>query len=338
MEPNNIKRVGEEMVVKKNKKPLVSVGVVVYNQKNYIKTCIDSILKQDYENLEIIIGDDRSTDGTQKILKKYKTKYPEKIKLILSKKNQGITKNHNNILKKCSGKYIAWLGGDDLFLQNKIKTQVKYMEKNKNIVLSYHNIDVFNSKNNKTMYLFNNFLKPREGDVDLIVKYGTFMGACSVMVLRKACPKKFNEKIKISSDWLFWIETCYNGDIGYINKILSRYRRHEGNITQNINYKSALKERLLTLKLIDKAKLKNKETLKKAFARLYYNYSIKCIINEDNEAKRSIKESIKNYNLGFKQKMTLYLINLNIIKLIKIYNKYIRTKKTDRIIAKIMNP
>ena len=93
---------------------------MTYNQKNYLKECIDSILSQDYENIEIIIADDYSKDGTQDMLKEYNQKYPNKFILKLSERNQGITKNSNLAHFACNGKYIAWMGGDDLMLPSKI--------------------------------------------------------------------------------------------------------------------------------------------------------------------------------------------------------------------------
>ncbi|MDD5217725.1 MAG: glycosyltransferase family A protein, partial [Candidatus Omnitrophica bacterium] len=58
--------------------PLVSVGIVTFNHKEFIDGCIDSALIQDYENIEIVIADDASTDGTRDILREYQKKYPDK--------------------------------------------------------------------------------------------------------------------------------------------------------------------------------------------------------------------------------------------------------------------
>ena len=101
--------------------PLVSVAIITYNQKEYLRECIESILEQDYDNIEIVVSDDCSTDGTQEMLKEYDRKYPNKFVLKLSDKNQGITQNSNLAHFACSGKYIAWMGGDDLMLPEKIK-------------------------------------------------------------------------------------------------------------------------------------------------------------------------------------------------------------------------
>ena len=77
------------------KHPLVSIAIITYNQKEFLRECIDSILIQDYSNFEIVVADDCSSDGTQELLKTYKNKHPNKFVLELAKKNLGITQNSN---------------------------------------------------------------------------------------------------------------------------------------------------------------------------------------------------------------------------------------------------
>ncbi|WP_341201690.1 glycosyltransferase [Planomicrobium okeanokoites] len=217
------------------KKPKVSVAIVSYNQKKYLEECLISILNQNYPNLEIIIADDGSTDGTIEMLEKYTQVDGIKIKVLPSKNNKGITTNSNKAFQNCTGDYICWMGGDDLMLPNKIKKQVNFMEKNKEISLCYHDLDVFNSSDNSTIRKFNSGSKghfPFVGAGNLLIQYGTFLGACSVMTRSRHCPKSgFNNNIKVASDWLFWIETAMNGKIGYIDEVLGRYRRHDNNVT-----------------------------------------------------------------------------------------------------------
>lgn len=213
--------------------PLVSVAVITYNQKEFLKECIESILYQDYKNLEIVIADDASTDGTQEMLREYEKHYPGKFILILAEKNQGITANSNAAHFSCKGKYIAWMGGDDLMLPGKISKQLRFMEKNPECAVCYHDLDVFDSNTNKTLYFFSKRNKPREGSVRTLIKYGVFNGACSSMVRINKTPKEgFNRFIPVASDWLYWVESLASGgSINYINEVLGRYRRHSDNVT-----------------------------------------------------------------------------------------------------------
>ncbi|NOF19497.1 glycosyltransferase [Vibrio cholerae] len=220
-----------------NKYPLVSIAIITYNQKEYLRECIESCLSQDYPNIEIVIADDCSTDGTQAMLRDYERAYQNKFVLRLSEKNQGITPNSNAAHFACSGKYIAWMGGDDLMLPGKITKQVNFMENNPDCTICYHNLDVFDSETDETLYFFNNKLK-FNGNIKTAIRYGTFNGACSNMVRAEKTPVHGYEKsLPVASDWLYWVETLSNGGtIDYIDDVLGRYRRHSNNITRKENF------------------------------------------------------------------------------------------------------
>jgi glycosyltransferase involved in cell wall biosynthesis len=221
------------------KKPLVSAAVITYNQKELLKDCIESILSQDYPNFEIVVADDGSLDGTKELLLEYQEKYgEEKFKLVIAEKNQGITPNSNAAHFACNGKYISWIGGDDLMLPGKLSKQVEYMESNPDCTICYHNVEVFdsdtgktlkywNSKNNKSSYI--------EGTVEVSLKHGVFNCACTNMVRRSKTPKHgYETRLPIASDWMYWIETLENGGtINYIDEVLAKYRVHSKNITKN---------------------------------------------------------------------------------------------------------
>lgn len=218
--------------------PLVSVAVVTFNQKEYVRECIESIISQDYKNIEIIVADDCSTDGTQEMLLEYEKMYPKLFKLRLAEKNLGITKNHNVAHFACDGKYISWIGGDDLMMPDKIRKQVDFMESNPNCTLSYHNLEVFFSDSIKDSYLLNTDSNPKEGNVETMIKYGCFNGGCSTMLRRSKSPENgFDERLPVASDWMYWVESLGNGgEILFINEVLGKYRRHNNNVTSQKNY------------------------------------------------------------------------------------------------------
>jgi glycosyltransferase involved in cell wall biosynthesis len=228
--------------------PLVSVAIITYNQKEFIVEAIESTLMQDYRPIEIIVGDDCSSDGTDEILQRYQSIYPDIVKIIRSQKNIGATGNSNNVHFACTGKYVAWLGGDDLMLQGKLKKQVAFLEANPTYNLVYHNLDVFESTTNKHLFYFNNKKNCRTGNIATLIKYGSFNGACATIVKREAAPSYgYNTNLPVAADWLFWIENLADGgSVGYIDEVLGRYRRHEGNVTRK-NSKGASQAYLDTL-------------------------------------------------------------------------------------------
>lgn len=215
--------------------PLVSVAIITFNQKDFLLDCVESILAQDYPNIEIAVADDGSRDGSQELLRQYAAVHPGVFKLALAEHNRGITVNSNAALALCTGKYIAWMGGDDLMLPGKLSKQVAFMERHPDCTICYHNLDVFDSDSNKTLYLSADKAKPLEGGVKVVIENQCFNGACASMVRADKSPQGgFNELIPYASDWMYWIESLHNGGtINYIDEVLGRYRRHGGNVTKN---------------------------------------------------------------------------------------------------------
>lgn len=111
---------------KKSKLPLVSVLVVTYNQQKYTKECLDSLRQQQYPNIEIIVVDNASKDGTQSFIQK---SYPE-IKLIQNKENQYFAEGNNIGYRNSKGKYIFLLNNDAYIEKNVISKLVAYLEDN----------------------------------------------------------------------------------------------------------------------------------------------------------------------------------------------------------------
>lgn len=110
---------------------LLSIIVPNYNNDKYINICVDSILAQTYKNVEIIIIDDASTDGSPEILKKYEATYPF-VKVILNENNQGVTKNRNTAINLATGNYITTLDSDDYYIDKyKLEKEMDIIKKNR---------------------------------------------------------------------------------------------------------------------------------------------------------------------------------------------------------------
>ena len=115
----------------------ISVIVPVYKSEKYLKRCVNSIRKQVYENLEIILVDDYSSDNSIDVIKNLLNRKMEKeIKLIENEKNKGVAFSRKLGIKKATGRYICFQEADDLWDKDKIKKQVQFM-KEKNCAFSY---------------------------------------------------------------------------------------------------------------------------------------------------------------------------------------------------------
>ena len=294
----------------KDTHPLISIFMPTYNHEHFIAQAIDSVLAQDYSNWELIIGDDASIDKTYVIIEQYEKKYPEKIKPFRNEINLGITKNFNKILSKCSGKYIAIASGDDILLPNKLSSQVKLMESNINCILSYHDIEVFDSTSEQTIRFWNSgesCTKPVTGNskevAKALVKDGTkFMAAMSVMVKKESIPTHgHDERIPIASDWLLWIEICANnnGEVAFLDEIYARYRKHPNSITSKPeNY---MEDIFVTLALVEARYHYLTKFAQQRRAHIYYRRAKLEIHNNNFAIARSLlREHIRHSGLSWK--------------------------------------
>lgn len=125
---------------------LVSVIVPVYNVKNYIEKCINSIINQTYRNLEIILVDDGSKDGSGVICDIY-SKKDSRIKVV-HKKNKGLSSARNVGLKNSHGNFCLFVDGDDYISPTMVKTMVKKIGNSDLIICNYKKVE----KNGKEWY------------------------------------------------------------------------------------------------------------------------------------------------------------------------------------------
>lgn len=138
----------EELSFSPPHEPVVSVLVQTYQQKNFIKECLDSILIQETTfDFEVLVGDDGSADGTRELCLEYAENYPDKIRLLFHhQENQikvlgGPTSNFNAFYNFYSarGKYIAFCEGDDKWTDpTKLQKQVEFLQKNNTFSFTYH--------------------------------------------------------------------------------------------------------------------------------------------------------------------------------------------------------
>lgn len=118
----------------KAKLPLVSVLMTVYNARPFLRESVSSILSQTYKNLELIVVDDGSDDGSTEIIKSF-SKRSRRVKTVFLKKNVGPSHASNAGLKITKGMYIARMDADDISYPDRIERQVRFLEKHSDVVL-----------------------------------------------------------------------------------------------------------------------------------------------------------------------------------------------------------
>lgn len=136
------------------KTPMVSVIIPVFNGAKFLKEAVMSVMKSSYKNFEILLVDDGSSDTSKHICYELEKKYKRTIRFFPMPKNNGLGRVLNFALKIAKGKYIARLNQDDVQLPHRLKTEVEYLEKHKNIVAVGSWNKLFDEKGNTQILQF----------------------------------------------------------------------------------------------------------------------------------------------------------------------------------------
>ncbi len=212
----------------------VSVCVVAYNHGRYIGDCLASVVGQQVEaDLEILVGDDCSTDETREIIGAYAARYPGLVHPVFHPRNIGGTRNYQALIGKAEGDYIAHLDGDDYWLPGKLAEQIAFLEENRNCVAVYANAKVI-SDSGELMGRFNGVL-PQQFDLNYLVRKGNFLNGSS-LVYRARCKDPILQLQGDALDYHFHILLAGQGALGYVNRELAAYRRRSTTSTMSTNY------------------------------------------------------------------------------------------------------
>ena len=208
-------------------KSLVSVVIPSYNDSSYVKEAIHSVLSQTYENIEIIVVDDGSTDDTKEVLKEYK----DRIKYHYQK-NKGLSGARNTGMKLAKGKYISLLDADDLYHKDRVEKQVNFLENSSGCVFSYSGYRHF--YDGKPDELLKLKYKYHSGNVFKKLLRKNFIAPSGVLFRKDILDKIgfFDESLKSCEDWDYWLRVSHEGlEFSYIPEAITFIRiRKSGNL------------------------------------------------------------------------------------------------------------
>ncbi|MBQ6992723.1 MAG: glycosyltransferase [Clostridia bacterium] len=299
--------------------PKISVIIPVYNTEKYLKKCLDSVINQTYQDFEIIIVNDGSTDNSDKIIKEYTCKNPEKIKSY-KKENGGLSSARNYGLSKATGEYISFIDSDDYIdhnLFNKLKGE---MEKNTDLIkFKLTTVDIDYKEISK---IDGPVFKQRYGEEafnSLVFKDELMEPACIYLYKKslliennfKFSENKYHEDFGLTPIILLCAKT-----VASINFFGYFYVQSNNTITRNDNYQRTIKRANDLLFHYDRMKdevekidieLKTKENI--------YLYYSNAIFNNIKNLKKSER---KKYIEKIKQRKLINNIKVtNIKRLIK---------------------
>lgn len=205
---------------------MISCIIPTYNQCQYISETLDSIYSQDYQDFEIIVVDDGSTDNTLQIVGEYQKKYKKMI--VISQHNSKLPTALNTGLKYAMGDYITWISSDSIYLPKAFSVMVHHLDKHKHIGMISTQFKIFGDREievHADAGLYN--LERMSG--------GNFIGCC--FMFRKACVDKvgyFDPDMICVEDWFYWCKIAQHFPILKIDGTYAAWRDHSTNMTNTI--------------------------------------------------------------------------------------------------------
>ena len=184
----------------------------VYNCEKYLKDAVESIINQTYDNWEMIICDDASTDGTYQLAKQYKDRYPDKIVLIQNESNKKLAYSLNRCLEKAQGEYIARMDGDDISLPERFEKQVAYLQQNPDVDLVGCAMQRFNDEG--TADILHAIEKPDKYSM----RHGSPFMHATIMTYKRVYDQlhgyTVEERTNRAQDYDLWFRFFYEGFVG----------------------------------------------------------------------------------------------------------------------------
>jgi glycosyltransferase involved in cell wall biosynthesis len=209
--------------------PKVSVIIPTYNRAHLLERAIRSVLNQTFQDFELIVVDDASTDETDRLI----NNLGHQIRYIRHDKNRGASAARNTGIKHSSGDYIAFLDSDDEWLPEKLEKQIK----------------VFENRPDKLGLVYVGYsdeIKPDEpiipqyrGDILYYLLINNYVGSTTSPLVRKICFERvgfFDESLPALNDWDMWIRIAQHYEFEFIPEVLARFHLQLDSISNNIEF------------------------------------------------------------------------------------------------------
>ncbi len=209
----------------------VSVIIPNYNYSRFVCEAVDSALAQTYQNKEVIVVDDGSTDDSVELL----AKYGNAIKLI-EQANAGVCAARNNGVAASTGELVAFLDADDVWMPTKLEKQVEQFKRDPAIVLSHVGVLDIDADGN-ILAAHTDGMSGKVCTDMLLFERPVILGACSGAMLPKAVFESvggFDSRLSTAADWDLCFRTALQGEVAFVPETLFKYRLHGTNMHGNI--------------------------------------------------------------------------------------------------------
>ncbi|AZQ61913.1 glycosyltransferase [Flammeovirga pectinis] len=250
--------------------PLVSIIALCYNQEKFIEETLNSIKDQTYQNIQLIIADDCSSDTSVEVIKKWISTNNYDCEFIIHQENRGICKTLNEALLKVKGEFYHAIACDDIMLKDKIKVQTEILSKSdNNVAMVYSDAYLIDDNGNQYDSRFIQRHRPRllnfpSGNIFVDLAESNFIPAMGNLIKTK-CVRKiggYDERLTYE-DYDMWLRISKKYEIVYSDYVSVKYRLHSNNMHRsklfNINrtlnniriYKKHLNNEVIYSKFMD---------------------------------------------------------------------------------------
>lgn len=238
--------------IMRDEQPKVSVLLSVHNHEDYVGAAIESVLRQTYQDWELIIIDDCSEDGSADVIRNYQD---DRIQFYQAEENQGAILIFNELLKKAGGEYIASIDSDDIWYDNKLEEQIAYLEQHRETAACFSWAEFIDQEGD----LYSITRKECDCDIRLFMHENRTQGQCfryffdndnylcrSSAVLRSDAVKEiggFDPRFRVLHDYEYWVRLIQKYPIYLIQKPLVQYRRVsvDNNSLSAVNRKNVIR-------------------------------------------------------------------------------------------------
>lgn len=219
-------------------KPYISVIMPVYNVENYVSTAVQSILDQTFENFELIVIDDASTDKTFDIINRFKD---QRIIKLQNKANIGIANTLNKGLKLAQGEFIARMDGDDVSKPDRFNKQLNFMKSNPELIISGTHMDLINNNG-----VFTKLQKKKIGleEIKIALFFGHTALAHPSIIIRKQLLDSFylryDSAFRYAEDFDLYCRSIQYAPIDNLEESLIQYRIHDGSVSRKFQFQQQI--------------------------------------------------------------------------------------------------
>ncbi|HSB93131.1 MAG TPA: glycosyltransferase [Flavitalea sp.] len=265
--------------------PVLTVGVINYNQGHFINTCLDSIRNQTFKDFELFIIDDHSTDDSVKYISNYISEHSLECNFIINKENQGICKNLNYLLKTAQGKYLTFIAADDWGDLNRFETMVSRLETAPDDVSTIYSDALLVNESGESLH--DSYLKnfrpdlkmPPQGDVFADLLSFNFIPAMATVTRTQAIVDVggFDENLKFE-DFDLWLKLADKFKFLYTNDSKCYYRILPNSLIRTLGARKWEDLYAIYEKYLGKSPTTDQLVLKmlnKCLANLYFTDSVK---------------------------------------------------------------